>query len=287
MVLIGTVLPSPLGFVLGTEGDSLVESQKIAFVDYATHPLSTNGRDWEFTADGFIRNTATKFVVDLYGSDLHEGTNVILYHEKGSNNQKWELVGDVFHSKQDSAWFIGWDENHFAVITKDPAKAVHVVVGYTPDVGPFTANQGGSIHVPTLNAFTLSAVVTPSSTAGGRIFDKITPGLGDGWLLDLYPNTHLRGLYPGPAGPVIPVNEKTYVAATYDGATSVTYVNGVSVGSSPGVLNKNQYDILIGKDQHGGSVFAGTIQRADVYLKAFTAEEILQDYQNAKKQIAF
>ncbi len=77
---------------------------------------------------------------------------------------------------------------------------------------------------------------------GGRIVDKVTPGLGDGLLLDTFPGNGLRlivGQRKWSQEDALPVGQWTHVAATVDNAADriALYVNGrlVAEESGPGL----------------------------------------------------
>lgn len=89
-------------------------------------------------------------------------------------------------------------------------------------------------------AFTLEAEVNPSPGESGRIFDKLTPGHGDGFLLDFQPENTLRliiGSANYTAKDVAPVGQwsKVVLSAGCD-AWRVT-VNGKEVIKVPGQLD--------------------------------------------------
>ncbi|MDR3234969.1 MAG: glycoside hydrolase N-terminal domain-containing protein [Planctomycetaceae bacterium] len=65
-----------------------------------------------------------------------------------------------------------------------------------------------------------------------RIFDRITPGESDGWLLDLFPGRKLRLIHEDitiRTDMEIPVEQWTHVAAVFDGNNAAVFVNGKQV----------------------------------------------------------
>jgi hypothetical protein len=88
--------------------------------------------------------------------------------------------------------------------------------------------------------FTLEAEVKPAPGETGRIFDKLTPGQGDGFLLDLQPDNTLRlivGSQTQTAGNALPVGQwsKVELLAGYDALRVV--VNGKEVITVPGQID--------------------------------------------------
>jgi large repetitive protein len=67
-----------------------------------------------------------------------------------------------------------------------------------------------------------------------------------------------------------------HVAGTFDGTTSLVYVDGVQVGSKTPMmsLGTNTEPAHIGEDSQGGSSFPGIIDEVSVYSRALTATEI-------------
>ncbi|GHT16884.1 alpha/beta hydrolase [Planctomycetales bacterium] len=68
-----------------------------------------------------------------------------------------------------------------------------------------------------------------------RIFDRITPGGQDGWLLDLHPGHKLRLIYRNETvltNAVLPVKEWVHVAAVFDEDDVSLFVNGKAVNNT-------------------------------------------------------
>jgi hypothetical protein len=82
---------------------------------------------------------------------------------------------------------------------------------------------------------------------------------------------------------VVPIlNTWVHVVGTYDGSTVKLYVNGVLRASQPGsgVLNKNNYRWMIGRDPIPGQAryFNGLIDEVRIYNRALSEEEIRAHY---------
>jgi alpha-L-fucosidase 2 len=67
-----------------------------------------------------------------------------------------------------------------------------------------------------------------------RIFDRITPGQSDGWLLDLFPGRKLRLINHDTvllSNSELPTEQWIHIAAVFNDNENAIYVNGKSVGS--------------------------------------------------------
>lgn len=114
-------------------------------------------------------------------------------------------------------------------------------------------------------------------------------GIGNSWELYFFPNGGQALLFfavvvggieysvvqPGP----FPTGRWIHLAATWDGAISTLWINGVAVGSTPApALELDDQPILIGADDdHGSSLIAhldGSLDDVRVYSRALDAEEI-------------
>ncbi|MBN2203192.1 MAG: hypothetical protein JW700_03330 [Candidatus Aenigmarchaeota archaeon] len=88
--------------------------------------------------------------------------------------------------------------------------------------------------------------------------------------------------YRGNLGNVIPLNEWTHVAFTFDGTSSIkVYVNGIRIDdSSPsGYGFGNSANLNIGRRSDGTNYFDGTIDEILIYNTELAQEEIQQEYQ--------
>jgi hypothetical protein len=98
--------------------------------------------------------------------------------------------------------------------------------------------------------------------SGGRL--RVAVGLASGTSIDL-----------SAPGPIAADGQFKHVAATYDGATLILYVQGVEVArrDAPGALSRVIGDLFIGNDP-AKHAFVGTIARASVHARALSAADI-------------
>jgi hypothetical protein len=151
------------------------------------------------------------------------------------------------------------------------------------------ASQGKTI-IPTqaLNQFTVTAIITLHSPWNGRIFDKISAGGADGWLLDIYPENTVRVISNGSVvSSSVKLNNTPhlYLAATYGKPEGTAiYQNGVRTDlfNSVHLPPQNTFPIRIGFDSNNQNVFPGIIQRARIYYSALNDDQVLADYLEAK-----
>ena len=90
-------------------------------------------------------------------------------------------------------------------------------------------------------------------------------------------------VYTGTGSPdSIPMNEWTYLAATYDGAYVKLYVNGVLKGNSTapnGPIESRPYPLYIGPSSASANhKFDGKIDEVSIWNRSLSAEEILSHY---------
>jgi hypothetical protein len=83
---------------------------------------------------------------------------------------------------------------------------------------------------------------------------------------------------------VIPLNEFTHVAGTYDGTTMRLYLNGVldsSATTTLGPLQITNTPLIIGSSQRNGveqNFFQGLVDEIEIFNRALSADEILAIY---------
>jgi len=246
--------------------------------------ITDTNQQW-FVDSGYIVSVANNdLVLDVNNNETTAGTKVQVWHKKNGTNQKWVINGNpgTIESQLKAGLFL--DISGASPVVD--YNAISITETYL-----YTAVTQGQTYVPTapLTAFTATAVINPSSAAGGRIWDRITAGGVDGWLLDLYPNVHLRIIIGNQAvgGPAVPINTNSYVAITYDGTTGVAYLNGASVISTVHALPANNFPVRVGFDSNNQNIFGGTINRAQIYPEALTAAQIQNDYAAARAQLGF
>jgi hypothetical protein len=85
------------------------------------------------------------------------------------------------------------------------------------------------------------------------------------------------------AGPTLPINTWTHLAATYNGSTQNLYVNGALVGSRPqsGGIDVSDGKLRIGGNAVWGEYFTGYIDEVRIYSRALTQSEIQADSKSA------
>lgn len=126
--------------------------------------------------------------------------------------------------------------------------------------------------------------------AGGRILDKGLPFTLDGYSLDTFPGNSLRFSTQG--GVVsydakLPATRWTHVVGVYSASKHILklYINGREVASrtdgnfAPMTLSSGP--LRIGTDANGENRFRGRIQRAAVYGRALTNDEVAKRFANA------
>ncbi len=117
--------------------------------------------------------------------------------------------------------------------------------------------KNGKIEIPNnnllqfKNGFTLEAMINPDMDLGtARIFDKITAGVDDGYLFDIYPDKSLRLLVGGEriiAKDVLPESKWSHIVATYDTQSGEMriYLNGNLVASNLSNNDNQQTNISL------------------------------------------
>jgi hypothetical protein len=123
----------------------------------------------------------------------------------------------------------------------------------------------------------------PMPQAGGRILDKSRPGTYEGYMLDTYPGNSLR-LHTPQGGcsfdAKLPADKWTYIAAVYSASKQIAklFLNGREVASRTSgpfpPLRPTPLPLRLGADPTGDNRFLGRIQRAAVYRRALTDDEI-------------
>ena len=132
---------------------------------------------------------------------------------------------------------------------------------------------------------TLEAWVYPTAPGGWRTV--MMKQSVDWYTFALYsdgsvgPSVRAMGATDGGAASpaLLPINQWSHLAATYDGTTLRLYVNGVAVVSTPftGDLSTSTDPLRIGGNSVYGEYFMGVIDEVRVYSRPLTALEIQQD----------
>jgi hypothetical protein len=162
-------------------------------------------------------------------------------------------------------------------------------VGFVPGVLHTAFSFDGSIDsfievadAPDLNpttGITIDLWVNPGGNATGRLVDKITAFMADGYLLDLQGGDvrfDIGGDMLFTQQP-IPSGVFTHVAGVYDGATIAIYVNGalaVTRATPVTSIPTNTQRLRIGADSNDGSLFVGAIDEPRIFGRALTGDEI-------------
>ena len=132
---------------------------------------------------------------------------------------------------------------------------------------------GSGLNIPSGKQITFIADVNPTSgfTGSERIIDKITPGVDDGYLIDIN-NDQIRVIMAGDhllGTDTITTGVFTEVKVVYDGElatpTLSLYQNGVlQFDAVAGPFLDTSHDLRIGADQNGGHLFHGIIDQVEI-----------------------
>ena len=127
-------------------------------------------------------------------------------------------------------------------------------------------------------SLSILAWIKPQSVTSVRIIDKITAGVGDGYLLDVL-SGKLRFIVGNTlvlSTSNLSLNEFSHVAGVFDGANIKVYVNGVLEGTQPiGIpLPTNNLSLRIGADSNGNNEFGGLIDEVKIFDVPLTANDI-------------
>jgi hypothetical protein len=132
------------------------------------------------------------------------------------------------------SWLQAWKNTHAVATAGEsvvPANTLPFCVGADQRGGSKFKGEIRNVRVPThfTGNFTLEAEVKPAAGDFGRIFDKITPGGKDGFLLDAHPGNSLR-LISGTTQlnfkNVLPAGQWAHIVATADASGWKISING-------------------------------------------------------------
>jgi hypothetical protein len=134
-------------------------------------------------------------------------------------------------------------------------------------------------------AITLEAWINPGS-GSGRLVDKVSSGVADGYYLDLVGGQLRFGVgndsISGTATNTLAVGRFSHVAGVYDGANLRVYINGVRVGdkvTSLPSIPPNTAPLTLGSNALGASRYTGVLDEIRLYARALGADELLKIYQ--------
>ena len=182
------------------------------------------------------------------------------------------------------SWWHGDDDYDDAVGSNDglTAGAVTFAPGIDHDGFNFNGTTGSFVEVPddaTLSPseFTIDAWIN-TPVLGGRIFDKISGGGSDGYMLDLI-GDHLRGSVGNVSmgsPDAVPAGQWVHVAMTRTSTSMKLYINGVPEGDDEGLgpVPVNNHPLRIGADGGGGSLFMGVIDEPRIFGRGLSDAEI-------------
>jgi hypothetical protein len=118
-----------------------------------------------------------------------------------------------------------------------PANVLPLRIGVDQHGGSKFKGEIRNVHVPASfeGSFTLEAEVRPAAGEKGRIFDKITPGGSDGFLLDAFPGNSLRlicGVSQLNFKEALPAGQWAHIVATADATGWKISINGQPLADS-------------------------------------------------------
>lgn len=121
--------------------------------------------------------------------------------------------------------------------------------------------------------------------AGGRLVDKTTSSINDGYNFDTFAdNNHTMRLTGGKKNTVATtsysLNEDHHLAVTFEGGISNFYLDGVWDGSGNhlSLLSTNNLSLRLGMAHPGGYFFKGVMDDVYIYNRALTSSEINSIY---------
>jgi hypothetical protein len=296
MIIGGTALTSAATLSTGTW------TQVAGVYDGATMTIYING-----VAAGTVAHTGAiptnthslRIGADSVGANLFDGAidEVRIFNRAMTAGQMTTLfAAGQARATQGAGQMVGWYSGDVSI-----APAVDVLqmnngaagtgvtlrAGILASAQAFPGSAGAFTTIPDSVSLEVSTTVTmeawiDATALGGRIFDKITAGGINGYLLDTN-GGKLRAIIGNTA--VLSTNALatgswTHVAGVYDGANVTVYVNGAvaGMGAHTGFIPTNSLTLRLGADSAGGSLFTGVIDEARIYNRALPAADILALY---------
>ena len=124
-----------------------------------------------------------------------------------------------------------------------------------------------------------TARIVNKEYAGGTDYGLRIDGVGA--LAFTIPGITYWSTVSGDPSKFVPLNTFSHVAAVYDGATMVMYINGINVfqaGKTGPIQNNVPNNWRVGADLNGASLFTGLLDELTIYNRALSANEIQTIY---------
>jgi Concanavalin A-like lectin/glucanases superfamily len=171
--------------------------------------------------------------------------------------------------------------------------------------GPtFSSDNGGSIVFDGIDDYVdigIKSTLQPQSLSVSLWFKvssypvsnaQIVRSRGYGWGIQLNGSLLSSSLYTSTSnqinssGTVIPLNIYNHCLFTYSNSTFCMYLNGFQIYTTTSPTNTIYYSggyIAIGRDaDSSGSYFNGNVSNAQIYNRALSSTEVLQNYNSQK-----
>lgn len=228
--------------------------------------LRTNSGNYVSAANlkGYYLNKGINNVdwVDLSSSGNNgtvNGSPILGIFTKGVNNE--DIIGNSIYNNNSNN-FIG-NGSEYALIPDAATLDITTNITLEAWIKPFTVSSNQTV-IGKNNAYALNV------TSGAKLqFSR--------W------SSTVNGTVSSSTSLVI--NTWYHVAATYDGTTTVIYINGAqdtSSGAITGSIDATATDVLMGALTSSTNLFSGYLDSVKVYNQVLTAAQILGNY-NAEK----
>jgi len=139
-------------------------------------------------------------------------------------------------------------------------------------------------NIPSFDNYTISLWAMPFSSGTYEAMFSSDNNSGEGFQIDLNSSNNFNIRKTNADGGNIVLSEAdlgvwTFIAFTYDGNTSIGYIDNESPKSATGGTTKfNRF--RIGRNRQGGTFFRGAIDELRIYNRALTASEISSLFAN-------
>ena len=224
-----------------------------------TNTTTTTTSSPDFITNGLIQN------LDASKVSSYPGTGT-LWTDITNNNRNGLLVNGVTYDSSNGGLMTFDGSNDYVSVTN---------------------------FMGTLNTFTISHWVNLSFDQTGRtIFSNFNPS-GNGWVTGISDSTPNRlKFYLGGGNTLesssnLVSNTWYYVVVTYNNGNPKIYINGAlnnTTSTSINFTGNYVYTNDIGRLGNGGQTFAGKIGSVQVYNRALSDAEVLQNYNNTKSR---